>query len=251
MGCHKGGAAIGRRRSRVFGNGRVRVPSSPPTPVPECASCFLYAGASALFLLLAHVSNCWYLSFVALIPFLYKSNRSSEAAGMRLGFFLGISFLTVAGIDTLVVTPWMALLRISLGTALFSLFGWTLARVRRRWGFQPILVALLWVALEAGLMHAGIGDGLFSETELSLSVPMWHSIATLFGCLIVALIIVLINSLLLAALETAVAIVRARGHIATEGKSNWDLILSPGLVTQSLRLAAEGRGPPTIPIRLL
>ncbi|MBI5867161.1 MAG: hypothetical protein HZB43_02530 [candidate division Zixibacteria bacterium] len=227
------------------------MPASPPSPVPDCASCFLYAGASALLLLLAHASNCWYLSFVALIPFLYKSNRSNEAIGLKLGFFMGLSFLTVSGIDTLVTTPWIALLRISIGTALFSLFGWTLARVRHHWGFQPVLAALLWVALEAGLMQTGFDNGLFAETELSLSVPMWHSIATLFGCLIVALIIVLINSLLLAALETAVAIVRARGHLTTEGKSNWDLILSPGLVTQSLRLVSEERGPPPTAIQQL
>lgn len=242
MGCQKGGAVSGGRRSRRIGSGSGRVLSSRLTASPDCAVCFLYAGSSALLLLLANLTNYWFLSFVALVPFLYKSNQSNESTGLRLGLVFGLSFLAIASIDALVVSPLIALLRILFGTVLFAGFGWSLGWVRCRFGLNPVLVAVLWVALEAGLVQVGFTDGLFSEAKLT--TPVLNSIGTLFGFLIVALIIVIINSLVIAAVEAAVAIVRAREHISSEGKSNWDLILPPGLVTQRFLPFAMERGPP-------
>ena len=242
--CPKGGATVGGRyfRERGCDPSNWRTPAAGPTTA--WAVSFLYAGSSALLLLVANLFPAyWYLSFVALAPFLYKSSRSDQVEGLRLGFFLGITFLTVSGIDAIAVSPVAAALKIVLGTGLFSLFGWTVGWARQRFGFNPFVVALLWVAFESGLVRLGFDNGLFAEASLSAS--FFHSIATLFGFLIVALIIVLVNSLLIVALEVAVSFARARGHVTTEGKSNWDLIPSPGLVAQRLWLVAEGRGPPT------
>jgi apolipoprotein N-acyltransferase len=240
----KGGAAVGGRYFRECGcdPSNWRTPAVGPTTA--WAVSFLYAGSSALLLLIANLfPSYWYLSFVALAPFLYKSSRSDQVEGLRLGFFFGVTFLTVSGIDAITVSPIAAALKILLGTGLFSLFGWTVGWARRNFGFNPFVVGLLWVAFESGLVRLGFDNGLFAEASLSAS--FLHSIATLFGFLIVALIIVLVNSLLIVALEVAVSFARARGHAVTEGKRKWDLFPSPGLVAQRLWLVAEGRGPPT------
>src|SRR3990172_6008681 len=240
--CQKGGAAVGGQNHRKRG-GSVSYWHAPAICTAAGAVSFLYAGSSALLLLVANLFPVyWYLSFVALAPFLYKSSRSDQTEGLRLGFFLGLSFLTVSVVDTIPVAPFAALLKILLGTALFALFGWTVGFARRRFGFNPFIVALVWVAFEWGLVRLGFSNGLFSEAGFTPS--LLHSIATLFGFLIVALIVVLVNSLLVAAWEVAVSFARARGQVSTEGKNNWDLILSPGLVAQRLLLVAEGRGPP-------
>lgn len=244
--CPKGGAARrwrGGQHLRKCG-GSLSYWQAPAVGTASAnAVSFLYAGSSALLLLVANLFPAyWYLSFVALAPFLYKSSRSDQAEGLRLGFFLGLTFLTVSVIDAIPVAPLAALLKILLGTGLFTLFGWTVGFARRRFGFNPFIVALLWVAFEWGLVRLGFSNGLFSEAKFTPS--FLHSIATVFGFLIVALIVVLVNSLLVAALEVAVSFARARGQVSTEGKNNWDLILSPGLVVQRLLLVAEGRGPP-------
>ena len=56
---------------------------------------FVYAGTSALVLSLAHIhSTYWFLSFFALIPFLWRLNRTSLSGSIVVGIIL-IYFLTL------------------------------------------------------------------------------------------------------------------------------------------------------------
>ena len=95
------------------------------------ADSFLYAGTSVLLLSLADlIPGYWYLSFVALIPFLYKVTRASDAEAVRLGFLFGLALFGVRIADSLASSLWSAASVFLLGIGIFAGFGWTVARAR-------------------------------------------------------------------------------------------------------------------------
>jgi hypothetical protein len=85
------------------------------------AENFLYAGSSAFFLLVANLfPNYWYLSFFALIPFIWRIIRLDALGALQLGLLFGFSFFSIYKLPDA--------LTIALGTVLFALFGWVVAR---------------------------------------------------------------------------------------------------------------------------
>ncbi len=57
------------------------------------AESFIFAGSSAILLLIANLfSSCWYFSFFALAPFLYRIIKAAPIESLRLGSLLGLSF---------------------------------------------------------------------------------------------------------------------------------------------------------------
>ncbi|MBI5866951.1 MAG: hypothetical protein HZB43_01445 [candidate division Zixibacteria bacterium] len=240
--CLKEGAAVLRQVARG-GEGMVHWRESVARSASVHASSFLYAGASAfLFLVANRFPVYWCLPFLSLTPILYRASVSDEAEGFWLGVFFGLPFLTISVIDTIPASPIAAPLRILLGIGVFALFGWTVGFARTRLGFNPFLIALFWAAFVFGLVHSGVGIGFLSRSGFTLS--FLHSIAILLDLLLVALIIILVNSILVAVLEVAVSIARTRGDTSTDGKRNWDPILSPGFLAERLAHVSEGRGPP-------
>ena len=204
---------------------------------------------SALLLSLADlIPAYWYLSFVALIPFLYKVTRASDAEAVRLGFLFGLALFGVRIADSLASSLLGAASVFLLGIGIFAGFGWTVARARRYWGFNALVVALIWVVFEVGLVWLGLARTVFPEA--GLTTGFLCKAAVLFGFLAASFIIVLFNALLLAAFDAVVSLARARGQAVTEGEGIWDLLSPPGLVAQRLLLVAEGRGPPRLKVGL-
>ena len=110
------------------------------------AESFVFAGSSALLLLVARLSpDYWYLSLIALIPFLARIYWASPRDAIRLGFLFGFTFLFVSGLNGLPSAPLLSIAKILAGAALFAAFGGALGWTRQRWGFNPIIVALLWL----------------------------------------------------------------------------------------------------------
>jgi apolipoprotein N-acyltransferase len=207
------------------------------------AESFIFAGSSALLLLLATLfPQYWYFSFFALTPFLYRIIKATPGESLRLGFLFGLSFFGVSVVNSLTTSPLPSVFKLISGTALFALFGWTVGWARERWGFYPSIVAVLWVGLEMGLVKLGFVGGLFGEA--GFSHPFLHGLVGLFGFLAASAIIVLLNSLLILVIVKTLEIKRPRGKADTEDARILDFFFTSGLSAQKVYFVPEGRAPP-------
>ena len=217
-----------------------------PAVVPRgiaWAEDFLFAGSSALLLLSACLwPDLWFLSFLALVPFLHRVIRAHPVQALRLGVLLGVSYFTINLANPLWTHTAATLLKLGVAIALCGAFGWTVAVVRRHYGFNPLTTALLWVVFELVLIRAGFAHGLLAELNVGSGLLLRSAI--LFGFLAVSFIIVLCNAILVLAIDTAMALARARGTVYPESERTWDPFLTPGLAAQRLYLAAANRAPP-------
>lgn len=215
------------------------------TPLVAWAESFLFAGGSALLLLAANLLvdyRC--LSFVALTPFLYKIIKASPGESLRLGFLLGLSFFGASFYHALTISPFGSLFRIISGTALCALFAWSVGKARQRWGFNPSMVALLWVGLQMALMEFGFAGGLLGEAGFSQS--FLQSLIGLFGFLAASALIVFFNSLLVLAIVKAIEAKRAWGNTPEGAKRVWNLLTVAHHLTERVYLIPEGRAPPGV-----
>jgi apolipoprotein N-acyltransferase len=215
-------------------------------PLANWAESFIFAGTSALLLLIANLfPDYWFFSLFALTPFLYRVIKASPSESLRLGILFGFSFFAVSefgGSGFVGVIHELPLL-IS-GTGIFGLFGWAVGWARKRWGFNPSIVALLWVGLEIGLVKLGFINGLFGKAEFSHS--FFSGLVTLFGFLTVSAIIVLFNSLLVLLFIKTLEVTRPRGKILQKKEKIWSLLFTPGIFSQKVYLVPEGRAPPRL-----
>ena len=212
-------------------------------PLASWAESFIFAGSSALLLLLATLfPQYWYFSFFALTPFLYRIIKATPGESLRLGFLFGLSFFGVSVVNSLTTSPLPSVFKLISGTALFALFGWTVGWARERWGFYPSIVAVLWVGLEMGLVKLGFVGGLFGEA--GFSHPFLHGLVGLFGFLAASAIIVLLNSLLILVIVKTLEIKRPRGKIVSEDTRILEFFFTSGLSAQKVYFVPEGRAPP-------
>ncbi len=207
------------------------------------AEDFLFAGSSALLLLLSCLwPDLWFLSFLALVPFLHRIVHAHPRQALRLGFLLGVSYFAINLANPLYTDPGATLLRLVIAIGLCAAFGWSVAMARRRWGFNPLLTALLWVVFELILIRAGFAHGLLAELDVGTGLLFRSGI--LFGFLAISFIVVLINAIVVQAIEKVISLARARGTVYPESERTWDPFLVPGLAAQKLYLAASNRAPP-------
>lgn len=207
------------------------------------AENFLYSGTSALFLLIANLfPHYWYLSFIALFPFLWKISKASPKEGFRLGLLLGLSFFLFGNLDILLTSPISAILKILGGTLLFALWGWTVGWARQYFEFNPIIVAGLWVFLELLLIKLGYTSGLL--TRSTPSTPFLLRLTTLFGFGIISFIIVLLNSILVRAVEYAVEILKVPEIEFITAESFVGFTEGIEFISQRFFLTPQMRGPP-------
>ncbi|MGB2804193.1 MAG: hypothetical protein WBD64_04770 [Candidatus Zixiibacteriota bacterium] len=210
------------------------------------ARSFIFAGSSAFLLSVANLfPHWWYFSFFALTPFLFRIIRATPGESFRLGLLFGLSFFGASATGWLGISPFVAVVRLLCGTALFALFGWTVGRARQRWGFNPSLIAVLWVGLEMGLTKLGFASGLVGET--GLAHPFLHGLAGLLGLLATSAVIVLLNSLLVLAIVNTIQAARTGIKTAIEDVRTWDLLFVFNFFTQKAYLVPEGRAPPILP----
>jgi apolipoprotein N-acyltransferase len=207
------------------------------------AESFIFAGSSALLLLIANLfTHYWYFSFFALVPFLYRIIKASPRESLRLGFLLGLSYFGALTGNLFIISPLDSALEILSGTVLFTLFGWSVGRARQRWGFNPSLIAVLWVGLEIGLVKLGFTQGFFGER--GASHPFLHGFLGLFGFLAVSAIIVLLNSLLVLAVIKSLEVKRPRWKARVIKQISWGFSLTRNLFAEKVYIVPEGRAPP-------
>ena len=207
------------------------------------AESFIFAGSSALLLLLASLFPAyWYFSFFALVPFLYRIIKATPTESLRLGILFGISFFAVSVIDSLPTPPLHSVFKILMGTGLFAVFGWAVGWARKHWGFNPSVVAILWIGLELGVMKLGISGSLFERIETSN--PLFHSLITLLGFLTVSVIIVLLNSFLVLAIIKTLELTKPKEKSTQEKENRWVFFLTRNFSAKKVYVVPEGRAPP-------
>ena len=210
------------------------------------AHSFIFGGSSALLLLVANLfPDYWYFSLFARTPFLFRIIKATPGESLRLGLLFGLAFFGASATGWLGISPSVAVVRLVCGTALLALFGWTIGWARQRWGFNPSMVALLWVGLEFGLGRLGFVGGLLGG--IGFSHPILHGLAGLFGLLAASAIIVLLNSLLALALARVIKATRTGVRTGFEDARTWDILLAFDFPTEKTYLVPEGRAPPILP----
>jgi len=209
------------------------------------AEDFLYSGTSALLLLVANLfPGYWYFSFIALFPFLWRINKASTREAFRLGFLLGLTFFTFWSLDAFFVAPISTTLKIIGGTLLFALWSWAVGLAKQVFGFNPIIVSALWVFFELGLIKLGYTSGLL--THSTPSTPFFLRLVTLFGFGIISFIVVLLNSLLVKAVENIAKVFKSQEVEFSTTELSWDLVEDHKLISQKFFLIPQLRGPPII-----
>jgi apolipoprotein N-acyltransferase len=217
----------------------------PKPALTAWAESFIFAGSSALLLLIANIfTQYWYFSFFALVPFLYRIIKASPSESLRLGFLLGISYFGALTGNLFITYPLDSALEILSGTLLFTLFGWSVGWARKRWGFNPSLIAVLWVGLEIGLVKLGFTQGFFGEQ--GVSHPFLHGLLGLFGFLAVSAIIVLLNSLLVLAVIKSLEVRRSGWTASVIKQISWGFPPPRNLFVEKAYIVPEGRAPPSM-----
>jgi hypothetical protein len=240
-----GGRRQGRRKLVVKTSAADSALCNPP--VATWAESFIFAGSSALLLLAANLlPHYWYLSLFALSPFLYRIIKAAPVESLRLGFLFGLSFFGALTISSLFVSPLISLVKLVSGTALFALFGWSIGWARQRWGFNPSLVALLWVGLQMGLVKLGLLGGFLGEA--GFAHPFLHGLVGLFGFLTVSAIIVLLNALLVLVIVKTLEVRQPKRKQIPADEKSWVLFFTRNLVAEKVYLVPEGRAPPLFAI---
>jgi hypothetical protein len=235
-----------RSRLKLLNHSASLVSGFPRPSLAAWAESFIFAGSSALLLLFANLfTQYWYFSFFALVPFLYRIIKASPGESLRLGFLLGFSYFGALTGNLFIISPLDSILKLSAGTMLFALFGWSVGKARQRWGFSPSLIAVLWVGLETGLVKLGFIQGFFRGG--GISHPFFHGLVGLFGFLAVSAIIVLLNSLLVLAVIKSFEVKRPGWTTKVAKQISWFFSPTRNLFAEKVYLVPEGRAPPFIP----
>ncbi len=176
---------------------------------------FLCAGSSALLISAAQLyPEVWFLSIVALVPFLWRVIRASRAESLLLGVILATCYALVARANELWIAPGPFLLKLLALNLVFCIYALAVNRLRKTIGFHVIFVAALWLPLEY-LLDSVVGIGsIFSLAAGDSSFVI--RIGSLFGMLMISFVVVIVNSLILILLkELARALLTGRALVFT------------------------------------
>ena len=153
-------------------------------------------GSSAVMLAFAHVHpELWFISFIALVPFLWRLCHVDRKGALALGMILATTYVFATSVGDILFAPRAFLFKLFSLNAAFAIFGLAINRVKTYLGFDPFFIALLWFPLGYILFkYAGLGDIFY----------IWHTgpnlvvgFGSLFGVLLWSCVIILGNSLIL------------------------------------------------------
>ncbi|MBU1318366.1 MAG: hypothetical protein KKG33_12010 [candidate division Zixibacteria bacterium] len=208
------------------------------------AESFLYAGSSAFLLLISSLYPVyWYVSCIALVPLLYRIIWASTAESLRLGFLFGLTYGCVAFAGGLLEAPVAVLLKLATCTALLALFAWGISRTRDKLGFNPVIVALIWIVFEITLVRLGLLSSPLAESGIQ-SESLLHGMAVLFGFLIVSFAIVCLNAVIAAFLNLCMSDESRREAASDDDSSALESIQRAVDLLRGFFFLPEGRAPP-------
>jgi apolipoprotein N-acyltransferase len=126
--------------------------------------------------------------------------------------------------------------------AILTTFGLALGWTRERFGFNPVLIALMWVGVEFGLIKLDFLSNAFGVTEFT--GHYFFSLTALFGFLILSFLIVFIDSLLIVAVGRVISFVKSGEIGTTEPITRQVLIPITSGLARTINDTPGSRGPP-------
>jgi hypothetical protein len=154
-----------------------------------------FAGCSAALLALAHHQpELWFISLVALVPFLWRlCSMASQGGAVSIGMMLATLFAFGTHLDDLIIDPRKFLIAILAANVAFAVFAFGVYRAKKSVGLDPLAIALMWFPTEYMLIsYTGMGN-IFSIPAAGSGIII--SFCSLFGFLLGSLVVVLINLL--------------------------------------------------------
>lgn len=162
---------------------------------------FIFAGSSALILSFAYIySEYWFVYLFALVPFLWRVSRTDLAGAIVSGLFLAGCYTFVVYIDDVFLFTEIFIIRFIFLCAAFMAFAIAVNLLKKKRFFNPAFIALLWLPIEYIHSHY-IGTGGIFNLQDSGSGIVWR-IMSLYGFLMVAFVVVAVNTLILLMIES-------------------------------------------------
>ncbi len=156
----------------------------------------LCGGSSAVMLAFAHVHpELWFISFFALVPFLWRLCHVNRKGALALGLILATIYVFATSLGDALPAPRAFLFKLLALNTAFAIFGLAINRVKKYLGFDPLFIALLWFPLGYVLFQfAGLRD-IFAIPHAGPNLVI--GFGSLFGILLWSSVIILGNSLIL------------------------------------------------------
>jgi apolipoprotein N-acyltransferase len=161
---------------------------------------------SSLLLALAYTNSAlWYFSLFAFVPFLWRLCHVNLRGAVALGVVMATSFVLISSLYESPYISGKLFFRLFSFNAAFVVFASGVNRAKRSFGFDPLLIALLWFPIEFVLISfAEVGD-IFSISKGGSKIVV--GFCTLFGFVFGSLVVVLVNSLIIILLKHAEEII--------------------------------------------
>lgn len=138
-----------------------------------------------------------WLAWFGLLPFFLTIRVLRPIAATLAGALWGICFYYFSSLGAAgVISPTIqSLALLMIVPAFYACFG---ALLTRRLSFNPLLLALGWIAVEFALKPLGLQEGLLAGTQTN---PHLHLVSRLLGYVFVAFLVACVNASLLAVLS--------------------------------------------------
>ncbi|PKK84228.1 MAG: hypothetical protein CVT49_04475 [candidate division Zixibacteria bacterium HGW-Zixibacteria-1] len=159
-------------------------------------SLFLISGSTALLLAISHlIPELFILSFAAFIPFLWQVLRSDYFDAILLGLLLALCYVGAVSTQELLIAPMTFIIKLLFLGIVFSVFGLSLGLIKKFIWPNPLVVALAWLPQELFIeKFSPVGSVFFPQNNGSVMII---SLSTLFGLVVFAVGVILLNAILL------------------------------------------------------
>ncbi len=163
---------------------------------------FLSAGSSALLLATAHLhTNAWPLALFAFVPFLRRVMRESTQGAALTGILLATSYCLTVHTVKLQLAADQFLYSFLLLNAIVATYALAARFLRARIGFNVIFIAALWLPMEFAITQSSVQGPTFLTPSIEGDAILLR-IGMLTGTLGACFVVLVINSLLLAILDS-------------------------------------------------
>jgi uncharacterized membrane protein len=209
------------------------------------AKLFLYAGSTVFLLLISQLySDFRFISFFALIPLLVKASKCKMVEAVLLGVLFGIVYFTIYSLHITDHNLIHIIIKIVFGILLSTCFTCSVFLIREKFGLNPVMISILWVAFEFILIKLGFINSLLGGENITQGY--FYGISIIFGFLIISLIIVFFNILIIFAFNFVLCWAKSRqAEMPCSGRI-WNLYTNVGFFANNYYLKPDSRGPPLI-----
>ncbi len=180
---------------------------------------FLCGSISGLLLALSRFEvELWPISLVALAPFLWTVYCDTVMGAVLSGAALATTFIFVSRGSLLFSSPFLLVSELLVLMAVFVILGVAIHRSKKRLGFDPVFIALLWSAVV--YVHSFNPRSDLLWPHLHEQSNLIHQFCSLFGVLLCGFMVALVNAVVVKSLWIATAMMRS-GRCGVNRNCRW------------------------------